>query len=367
MILSIFIIPAILASLIYYFFFENDGYRASHQKKSLINAAIQIGFGLLLILIIGLISYYGRVSDVQILNGYVVNKDHQHVSCSHSYQCNCRQVRSCSYDGKKTNCTYSTVCDTCYEHLYDIDWNVYSTIGSFVIERIDRQGLREPSRWSIVRIGDPVSKTDSYTNYIKGSPASLFRHQGELEKYKDILPEYPDQIYDYYRIKRFVSVGVPIINIQKWNEGLSIINSELGAKKQANMLVVFTNQPNDFFYALEEKWIGGKKNDIVLVIGTSSEKTKAQWVQVMSLTKDKVLEVKLRDAVMDLPSLFPEDVLKTLHDNVDKFYSRKRMHDFEYLKASIVPSFWEILIGLILSIIGSVVIFTIIYNAEMDG
>ena len=103
------------------------------------------------------------------------------------------------------------------------------------------------------------------------------------------------------------------------------------------------------------------------MIGTDSEKSKPKWCSVLSLTKDKVLEVKLRDSIMDLPDTSAENVLKTFAQNVDKYYSRKRMHDFEYLKASILPSFLEVLIGLILSVLGCIGICAIIYNTDVEG
>ena len=353
--------------LIYHFFMENDSYSRygkvqSHNRKSLINAGFQVGFSLLLMLIIGLISYYSRVGDIQIINGYVTDKKMEEVSCRHSYQCNC--VTSCSGSGNNRSCT--TICQTCYEHSYDVDWNVYSNIGKFSIDTVDRQGLRMPHRWEITKIGEPVSRAERYTNYIKASPDSLFRHHGLIAKYKEYLPDYPDKIYDYWHVSRLVSVGVGIKNPQEWNQGLAEINAELGAKKQVNMLVFFTNQPSDYFYALEQFWVGGKKNDVVLVIGASSEDEKPKYVQVMALTQDKVLEVKLRDGIMDLPNLNPKNVLSVFRDSVDKFYVRKHMKDFEYLKASISPSFLEILIGLILSIIGSAVFCIIVYKNSFE-
>src|SRR5574342_424492 len=113
--------------------------------------------------------------DVEVWNGVVTGKEQNTVSCSHSYQCNCRQ--SCTGSGKNQSCT--TVCDTCYEHSHDYDWDVYTSINDTItIDRVDRQGVNEPSLWTAVKMGEPVSVTHSYKNYIKASPGTLFRHQG---------------------------------------------------------------------------------------------------------------------------------------------------------------------------------------------
>ncbi len=92
--------------------------------------------------------YYGGMHDTETWNSYVVTKEREEVSCSHSYSCNCLQV--CSSDSNGGSSCH-TQCDTCYEHSYDVDWVVQDTIGDFRISRIDRRGLGEPPRWTSVQ------------------------------------------------------------------------------------------------------------------------------------------------------------------------------------------------------------------------
>lgn len=100
--------------------------------------------------------------------------------------------------------------------------------------------------------------------------------------------------------------------------------------------------------------MGGKKNDTVLVIGVDQSTGKANWATVMAWTTAKIFEVKLRDAIMDLPEVTPEATMKALRTNVETYYRRKPMADFEYLSSSITPSGTEfavaIFIGLLISI-----------------
>lgn len=295
------------------------------------------------------IIYTSNTLDHEVWNGYVVNKQQVRVSCSHSYECNCRMVENCSGTGSDRSCSYSRECDTCYEHSHDYDWEVYTSNNETIdIARIDRQGVDEPPRWSQVKMLEPTAVSHSYTNYIKAAPDSLFRHQGIKEKYQGKVPSYPDDIYDYYHINRLVTQGVSV-NPTPWNVGLEKINSDLGSKKQVNIIVVLTNQPPEWFYALEETWVGGKKNDAILVVGLEGSKPK--WARVMAWTTEKIFEVKLRDAVMDLPEVTPEATLKVLRDNVVQFYKRKPMKDFEYLKSSIQPSGWELGISLFIGLL----------------
>jgi hypothetical protein len=117
--------------------------------------------------------------------------------------------------------------------------------------------------------------------------------------------------------------------------------------------VVLTTEGDSWYYALEQSWIGGKKNDVILVIGMDASTGKPQWAQVMCWTTAKIFEIKLRDAVMDLPVITPEATLQVMHYNVNQYFKRKPMKDFEYLQSSITPSGTEytisILIGLLIA------------------
>ena len=301
------------------------------------------------------IIYSSNTSDQEIWNGYVTGKKKEYVSCSHSYDCHCHTSQSCSGAGKNRTCFPQRVCDTCYEHTNDWDWEVYTSLQeTHDISRIDRRGSFEPPRWTAVEIGEPVASLHSYTNYIKAAPNTLFRHQGLTEKYKKFIPEYPDHIYDYYRIDRLVLVnGAQVADREVWNQKLSEINARLGHDKQANMIVVLVKDlPEDFYYALEEAWIGGKKNDIVLVVGFNSQLT-PQWSVVMAWTTKELFKIKLRDHVMDLPKLTSASVATILRGDVTQFYQRKPMADFDYLRASITPSTTQWVVSLLFGLLAA--------------
>ena len=311
----------------------------------------QIGIQVVLIAGCAFFVATGNTSDVEVLNGRVKSKAKEKVSCSHSYTCNCRTV--CSGAGKSRSC--STVCSTCYEHSYDWDWAVYLDIGNRLeIDRIDRRGNNEPPRFTAVQIGEPASVTHGYTNYVKGSPDSLFRHQGLLEKYIKELPKYPSNIFDYYKVNRTILIGATLENVEQWNKELSETNAELGKTKQANLVLVFTkNKPQDYFYALEQHWIGGKKNDIVLVMDVNDAGI-LNWVNVMAWTNDKMVEVTLRDAIMKVGKVDRQQILSVAKDNINQFYVRKPMKDFEYLKSIVTPTTGQWVFSMIVGLIASI-------------
>lgn len=282
-----------------------------------------------------LITSCANTYDVEVWNGSVVDKKQVMVPCSHSYPCNCRQ--SCTGSGQNQSCM--TVCDTCYDHSHDYDWDVHTTNAETItIDRVDRQGVREPARFRSVVMGEPTAVTHSYKNYVKGSPDSLFRHQGLKEKYAASLPAYPQGVYDYYRLDRLVMQGVALPNPRAWNADLTRINATLGRSKQVNIvLVVVDNKPHDWYYALEESWIGGKKNDAVLVVSVDAA-LKPQWAEVMAWTTNELFKVKLRDDVMDLPKVDRDQLMVRVMSAVESYYVRKPMKDFEYLSSQIKPS-----------------------------
>ncbi len=301
-----------------------------------------------------------QTGDTELINGEVVSKDSEHVSCSHSYDCNCRQVRvpqTCSGSGKNRTCTGGGTerkCDTCYEHSYDVDWNVRSNIGTFGISRVDRQGVVPPPRWLQTNIGDPVAKTHYFTNYVKAVPESLFHAHAEMNgKFDSMVPAYPSSVYDYYKVDRALSVGVPVPDLKEWSNDISLMLRKLGPQRQANVIVLFVNTSDEsYLHALEGKWIGGKKNDIVVLIGSTTY-PKIDWVAVSSWTDKALFKVQLRDDIFALGNIDRPAIIKAIESNTMKTFARKQMKDFEYLKYSIEPPVWVLTLAIILGMIAS--------------
>lgn len=299
--------------------------------------------------------------DYEVLNGQVVSKTRDQVSCEHSYQCHCHPVRSCSGSGKSRSCSSSTECDTCYEHPFDVDWEVHSNIGGWNIDRIDRQGLREPPRWSVVKNGDPVSRTHMFTNYVKAVPESLY-HLNVTHTFDNMIPAYPNNVYDYYKLDRALSIGVPVPDLKDWSNDISNILRTLGPAKQANIIVLFVKTADEsYIHALEGAWLGGKKNDIIVVIGTT-QYPKIDWVGISSWTDKAMLKVQLRDDIMSLQTIDRAKIIQAIQTDTMKLFERKQMADFEYLKYEIQPPDWVLTLAIILGILIPVVIAVVIYR-----
>lgn len=341
--LTLLLIPTIV-SFIAFLIFEH--------KITLKKFTLQMGIQIVIIGGLTAILRYANTSDTEIQNGVVSSKNHERVSCEHSYPCHCHQV--CSGSGKNESCYEH--CDTCYDHPYDIDWNVFTTNREDLkIDRLAPQGLQEPPRWTAVKIGEPTSKSYTFMNYIKAAPGTLFRHQGLVEKYAGHLPNYPLDIYDYYRNNHTVTVDYSPANLASWNFELARINGDLGVQKQVNAIVVLTKHPQEYFEALNQHWLGGKKNDVVVVIGVddSSATATAKWVQVMSWSDREILKVVLRDHLVT-QTLDPVIVSNIIEGDIRQLYVRRHWKDFEYLMSSATPTkgqwIFALIFGLLISI-----------------
>ena len=295
----------------------------------------------------------GKALDIEVINGEVVSKDQERVSCSHSYSCNCRTTTSCSGSGKDRSCSTSTSCDTCYEHPFDYDWNVRSNIGSVTIDRVDRQGVHAPPRWQTALIGEPFAATHIHTNYVKAVPESLFHLTSNDTKFANMIPAYPKNVYDYYRINRALTVGVNVPDLQQWSDDISGILRKLGPQKQANVITIFvnTNDPS-YEYALKNAWLNAKKNDVVVIFGTT-QYPKIDFVRVISWTDAEIFKVKLRDSLQEMGQVDRPTMIKTINDLIISDFKRKHMADFKFLENEIDPPDWliytEIVIVLLVS------------------
>ncbi len=349
MVFLILLIFPVLIALGSYFFGNGN----ISIKELFIHIGVQIVIAGISILII----YHSNVTDIETWNGQVTNKKRVEVSCRHSYACN---PYPC--DCGKNGC--STCWQTCYEHSYDVDWNIYSNIGEWSIDTIDRQGLKEPPRWTIVNSGDSVSNIHSYDNYIKGSSNTLFRYAGLVDKFKDKLPGHPDDIYDYYKLDRVIIIGYPLADNNIWNKELSHLNSIVGYQKGCNIILVIANKyPREYFYALTQHWLGGKKNDITILINMNGNLI--DWVEVMAWTNNEMFKIKLRDDILDVKKLDRNLILKTIFTDTIKYYQRKSMKDFEYLKASITPTPTQWIISMVVGFLCSIGLGIFFYKNEV--
>ncbi len=300
------------------------------------------GVVVLLVAVGYFIALAGKTADKEIWNGVVARKYQDTASCCHSYPCN---PHSCNCDSKG-NC--STCWDTCYEHSHDIEWEAVSSNGELVFhDGCNAPGSYPPARWNAIAVGEPTAVEHSYTNYIKGNPDSILRRQGAEQKFAGLIPAYP-RVYDWYRAERFLTVGVAVPEARRLNARLAEINARLGSPKQVNVTVVVVRKDDPMYLeGLREAWLGGKKNDLVAVVGLketpeAADRAEIAWAGVVSWTRNEEIKISIRDRILGLKAFDGDRVLDIVAEEVASKFVRRPMADFEYLKSTIEPPRWAI-------------------------
>lgn len=296
---------------------------------------------------------YSNVHDTQILNGVVLSKSRTNTQHEESYSCNCRIVKSGNSE--------TTVCDTCWRTVYDVFWDCNTSLGSIRIDS-DSSDYRsvwktpDPKRYTDILIGEPAAVSKTYINYIKASPSSMFNKKLSENDSKYRIPEYPE-VYDFYRVNHAINVNSKIPNLKEWNDKLGNALISLGPKKQVNVLAVFVSGfDRSYTEVLEKAWIGGKKNDLIIVFGLDG--TKIDWVDGFAFGKSagnhKVL-ISLRDDLQEVGDVVKVDeAIGVIRTNVESTFVRKPMSEFKYLESNAFPSASQImwLIGVMLVFLG---------------
>ena len=330
-------VPLILAAAVWAWRRE---YRDSWQ--------IAVGVGVVgVVIMIG--GFYGSraaaTDDIEIWNGQVVSKAREHGSYQRAYECNCTtEVRN-----SKGEVTSPRTCQTCYEDHYTVKWSCNTTVGDYTIESLDETSRRvystpDPRRYTTIQKGDPVAKRSHYTNYVQAVPDSLFSTvYGMKEKFEKagLLPNYPDNVYDFYRINRFITPGWAPADAAQWNERISMALREIGPRKQVNLIIVVakTDDPN-YEYALREKWEGANKNDVVVLIGSTAY-PKIDFVRVISWTKVELFKIELQDDILAKGTI-DQSIVDMAIAQINKNFDRRRMREFSYLENMIEPPVWVI-------------------------
>jgi len=317
------------------------------------------------------ISKFSQTIDFEIWNGYITNKKRVHDSYVETYECNC--YTTCSGSGNSQVCTQH--CSICTEDHYTVKWYAESTVGEIQFKYRDSTSKSvynepDPPAYKNCKIGEPAAQEYRYTNYIRAVPESLFNDNGTTasEQFVGKIPPYP-RVYNFYKVRRVLNIGatIPKNAIDKINDGLSNELKTLGTMKQANIIVILTSISDPSYrYAVEQAWLGGKKNDIVVFVGLNQNKI--IWSDVMTWalnSGNELFQVTLRDEIMKQKVLDPDKFVSLVSNTVLKLYDRPQMKDYEYLADEVKPPLWVVLILVILAFGGSAILTYIFHKHEI--
>lgn len=306
------------------------------------------------------IGKYGQTQDTEIWNGKITGKDRKHDHYTTSYCC------AFNKDGMCTS--------TCYNDHYTVEWSARSTIGKIRLQYLDRgsksvYNTKDPAIYTNCKVGEPASQEHTYTNYVQAVPQSLFHDDSSLaEQYAAKIPRYP-RVYGKYKINRVLNVDSKVSSstVSTLNTDLNNILRELGPLKQANIVVILTEIDDPSYrYAVENAWLGGEKNDIVIMVGLDGDKI--TWVDVMTWalnSGNELFHVTMRDGIMGMKTLSPTTFTPFVAKTVLKLYDRPHMKEYEYLADEIDPPTWVFIVAWLISILGSFVLTLIFRRTDI--
>ncbi|MEY3197547.1 MAG: Delftia phage PhiW4 [Candidatus Parcubacteria bacterium] len=209
-----------------------------------------------------------------------------------------------------------------------------------------------------------------YVNFIQGAPQTLLKYTGNYQQYLNLIPNYPLVINSDYggldvdRVKE-TDVVLP----QGWAETVDAMISTYLAlnaeRKQVNVIVVLTHQPEDFFFALHQKWDGGNKNDVILLLGVN-EKLEMVWGRVMSWSYEEYFREIALKRLRQISNIGqnPTKVAQIITEEIESGYQRRTMESFTRLASrALLPDYG---IAIILFLIVMISFFPIAYYAHND-
>lgn len=342
------LIPLLLVPLVVMGLFWATNRRAFTVKEFLVLEGVMV-----VLLLIGFqVARYGALSDTEIWNGYITKKDDGTQKC-----CHCHDV--CDAHDKKGRCKSShEVC----AHFRDYWWSVSVSTGDTIKDSCSGTSS-DPGWWSSAFVGEPASVPHSYTNYLLADPDSILLQRADTTAIS--VPTYP-KVFDRFQITRF-SAGGTRAPVQEWDNALDIINSDLGHKKQVNIIVIATTEPSPTYAdVVEQQWLFGKKNDLIFVLGAPNGDT-IEWAKVVTISNVEMLRLTARD---EMPGKHLSDVVETsgyIRGLVESQFNRTPMAEYEYLWASAQPSTLSTVLLYLLAIAGAVGGSLVMMHTDLFG
>lgn len=92
-----------------------------------------------------------------------------------------------------------------------------------------------------------------------------------------------------------------------------------------------------FALKLLDYWYGGKKNDIIVIIGIDGNK-RIQYTRVHSWSLHSIIDIKIRNNISEMQVLDINLAIDIIIQEINKDYVRRSFKEFEYLKWRILPS-----------------------------
>lgn len=309
------------------------------------------------------IGKWSKTDDTETLNGYIISKHRDHDTYEDPYDC------FCTTDSKG-----NSSCSTCYETRYTVEWYAKSTVGQQNFKSLDESSRSvyltpDPAVYANCQAGQPAAANNSYTNYVQAVPQSLFAETASAEDFPGKVPAYP-HVFNYYQVDHVLNVdsNVPQSIVTLLDSQIDHMLKDVGAAKQANVIVVLTEIDDPTYrYAVEQTWLGGKKNDIIIFVGLDD--MKITWVDIMTWalnSGNELFHVTMRDGISNMNTLDINKLTPFIRSTILELYDRPEMKDYKHLESEIVPPTWVIWLAFFFGYGGGIALVWYFHNNDVD-
>ena len=189
---------------------------------------------------------------------------------------------------------------------------------------------KEYATWNATGYQWPVTTTKHFKNKIKAAP-TVFSFTGvptNVPVYE--WPENPDT----FASQRVLGTAVRAVNLRQWD----LMNSRLGPSKKVNAIIVgFSSADENLGHYQQAKWIGGKKNDLVITFG--GDPAKPSWCFVFGWTEHELCKRNLESYVM-AHGVAGKDFVQAVETEIRKNYELKDWKKFDYISVTPKPCYY---------------------------
>jgi len=197
---------------------------------------------------------------------------------------------------------------------------------------------------------EPVHVVKSWKNKIKSAPSAFS------------FPKIPENVgFKYpetgspFRSKRLLGRATTIDTYL-----FDCMNARLGPSKKVNVIIIgfSENDSSSLAHDQEAKWIGGKKNDLVLCYGGPDNN---RWTYVFGWTEEALVKRNLETILLE--NEINNDILPKIENEIRLNYKIRDWHQFDYITTE--PPLWAYITQIILMVVTQVG-FWIFAHTNMD-
>ena len=176
---------------------------------------------------------------------------------------------------------------------------------------------------------EPVTKEVAFENRIKATP-NLFSYSAVPTN----IPVYNWPNNPNWNVSdRVMGTAIGMIHTLKFDQ----LNARLGAAKKVNLIIIgFGDKSEDMGHYQESKFIGGRKNDLVITYGGGSTTNHAAWCYVFGFTEQNIVKQNIETILLTNP--INDDILSKIETEVGLNYRIEDWTKFNYI--SIEPATW---------------------------